>query len=265
MVEAIHKYYETNGHEKGSLLTKTRYRFNRPFCDDADLARSEVVSGLAILANSAPAAFWVIYHTFSDAALLEKVRTQIESITSIEPSTANQPERRSFSIRKLKDVPILYSLIQETLRYRARGTGPRFVMEDVTISDQQNQYHLEEGSVVMLAHHAMHTNRDAWGDTADEFIAERFLPGNKIPTNAFRGFGGGANMCPGKSFALAEIAALLSVLATRFDLYPVDGRWEDPGQDLSNMARENPPTLRKTMVEVVPRKSMEGVVWTLDF
>lgn len=261
VVAAINQYYASGGLQTGSKLPMVRYNSVKHIMPDGDIARTECTHGLAIMGNIVPAAFWTVFHVFSDLAVLEKVRTQVEEIAVMETVAANQAKHRVIDRDRLKDAPILLSVIQETLRYRARGTGPRMVQEDVTLSDNQREYHIEKDSVVMIAHEAMHYNEDVWGENANQFVAERFLPGNKIPTNAFRGFGGGANMCPGKSLATNVIAGLVAMLAMQFDLEPADGKWIEPGQDQSNMARENTPPLRKTFVNVIPRPGMDKVRW----
>lgn len=264
VVKAIEKYYASDDFANGSEFAKSQYAALKGHISDNDVARSACINGIAVLANSAPTAFWAAFHMFSDPTVLQQVRAQVEVITTTETSATDTMVKRKISIRKFKDAPILFSLIQETLRYRARGVGPRMVMEDVTISSSTRDYRLEKDSVVIIAHNAMHLNKDAWGETAHQFIVDRFLPGNKIPTAAFRGFGGGANMCPGKGFAMAEIVALISMLAMRFEMRPMEAEWCEPGQDLSNITRENTPPLRKVLVEVVPRPGTENEVWEFE-
>lgn len=261
VVRAMNQYYASGGHHHASQLTMARYTALKGTMNISDIARSECVHGLAIITNSVPAAFWTVWHVFSDRAVLSRVRDEVESFTAVgEPSTEGV-QTRIVDMSRLKEAHFLFAVIQETLRFRARGTGPRMILEDVTLSGDECEYHIEKGSALILAHEGMHHNKAVWGPNADTFVADRFLPGNKIPANAFRGFGGGANMCPGKGFATAEIAALVALLVTRFDLRPVEGKWAEPGQDESNMARENTPPLRKVMVDVVPRVGLEEVVW----
>jgi cytochrome P450 len=226
-----------------------------------DTARAECVFGLALNGNTVPTAFWVIWHIFSDAAVLARVRQELEAFVSAVQDADEGVQTLNLDLRRVKEAQYLQAAIQETLRYRARGTGPRMVLEDVTLSGDGCEYHLEKGSTLILAHEGMHYNTAVWGSNADTFVPDRFLPGNKIPANAFRGFGGGANLCPGKSFAIAEITSLVAMLVMRVDLKPAGGRWKEPGQDASNMARENPPPLRKVMVDVGPRAGTENVVW----
>ena len=238
-----------------------RYTILKQSQSTRDIARAECVFGLALNGNSVPAAFWIIWHLFSNSAILTRVREEIEALVSTEEYAEQGCQTRVLDLDRLKEAHYLHAVIQETLRYRARGTGPRMVLEDVTLTGDECEYRLEKGSTLIIAHEGMHHDKAVWGPDADTFVPDRFLPGNRIPTNAFRGFGGGANMCPGKAFAVAEIASLVAMLATRVDITPVDGRWDEPGQDTCNMARENPPPLGKVLVNVTPRLGTENVIW----
>ena len=67
---------------------------------------------------------------------------------------------------------------------------------------------------------------------------------------AFRGWGGGANLCPGKPFATTEIVALVIMLALRYDIVPVSGQWTDPHQDLVNISLAISPPKAKVLVNL---------------
>ncbi|KAF2112223.1 cytochrome P450 [Lophiotrema nucula] len=206
-------YYASNRHQHGSQLSMARYTTLKPSLSDTDIARAECIHGLAVITNIVPVAFRTVFHVFSNPNVLSRVRKEVEAPAAMEESTTEGTHTRIVDMNRLKDVHFLTAIIQETLRYRARGTGPRMVLEDVTLTGDECEYHIEKDSVVILAHEGIHHSKGVWGDDAEEFVADRFLPGNKTVHNAFRGFGGGANMCPGKAFATAEIAALIAVLA----------------------------------------------------
>lgn len=260
LARAMAQYYAMSGHHNGSQLTMARYSVLKSYMNDVDIARAECVHGLAVITNIVPAAFWTVYHVFSDPDVLSRVREELESLASIDEQTPDRKQNCVLDMSKLKDAHFLNSVIHETLRFRAGGTGPRMVLENVILSGEGCEYDIENGSTIILAHEAMHHNKAVWGANANEFVAGRFLD-NRISNNAFRGFGGGANMCPGKGFATAQIVALVAMWVLQFDLEPIGGQWEEPGQDQSNMSRENTPALRKPIVEAFPRAGTENVVW----
>lgn len=249
---AMEKYFNQKFYMSGSGLVKARYAIMKNNIIDSDIARFETVNGIAILANTVPTAFWAIFHMFTDPGLLAQVRTQVEAITS----SSEDGSIRTINLRRLKKAPIIASLIQESLRYRATGTGPRMIMQDIRIGNNL----LKKGSVAIIANKALHLNKEAWGQNADDFDADRF--NGKVPSHAFRGFGGGVNMCPGKAFAMVEVGALIAMLAMRFDLEPIENMgWQEPGQDLKNMSLQVAPPLRRPMVSFVVRYEVMNLTW----
>lgn len=64
--------------------------------------------------------------------------------------------------------------------------------------------------MLMLPASVQHTNVSAWGEDADNFDYMRFVPKpgqKKLNRLAFRAFGGGHVLCPGRHFASTEIMA----------------------------------------------------------
>jgi len=256
VVRAMDLYFGCAAHKAGSSLVKRRFATLQGQIDDADLGRFECVNGIAILANTVPTAFWTIFHIFSAPTILAEVRKQVEMIT-ISAMTPKGPVR-SIDLRRLKDAPILFSALQEALRLRATGIGPRSVMADMSIGEEQ--YLLKKDSVIIIANKALHMDVETWGEAAGTFQADRF--NGKTPAQSFRGFGGGVNLCPGRGFAMAEVAGFVAMLAMRYDLEPAGGKWDEPGQDLNNMSLQIAPPRKKVMVSVVKRKYLEDVSWS---
>jgi cytochrome P450 len=138
---------------------------------------------------------------------------------------------RTTDLKRMKDIPILFSVLQESLRHRSSGAGARLVLEDTLVDDN---YLLKKDLFLMIPNHELHFSAQAWGSTAQKFSGERFSPttSKKIPSGAFRGFGGGVNLCPGRFFV-------------RYDIQPVDGLWVELGQNLNNMSLAIAPPKRK--------------------
>lgn len=226
----------------------------------SDLAKNENLINIAALSNTVPSAFWVIYHLFSDANLLEQVRTEVGELTTSEVSAEGKTICK-INLQKLIQLPILSSLILETLRFRSTGTGPRLVMEDTFVGKDQ-QYLLKKDSLVIIANKTLHFDKRAWGETADSFRFDRFY--GKTPANAFRVFGGGANRCPGQGIVTNIIAAFTGMFAMRFDIIPDGNDWTDPGQDLENMSTQSGPPKKEFMVNIVPRESAKDIVWSFE-
>lgn len=219
-----------------------------------DIAGLECVNGQAILVNSVPTAFWTLWQVFSDCTILDAVRGEVDAITYVKEG------RNTIALRNLKDLPILASTIQETLRHRNCGIGARIILEDTVLADR---HYLKKGSYVMFDNRALHLHKPTWGPDSRYFDMRRFVkPADqrKIQrSGAFRGFGGGANLCPGKDFATSEVMALVAMFVARFDMLPDTGLWNDPRQDLSNVSLAIAPPRSKVYVQIVERN--EGAKW----
>ncbi|KAK6852893.1 cytochrome P450 oxidoreductase [Apiospora arundinis] len=81
----------------------------------------------------------------------------------------------------------------------------------------------------------LHTDHDFWVDEVDTFNHRRFLRdrsggGRSQSVNpfAFRAFGGGTTLCPGRHFATTEMMVLTALLALRFDVHPTNVKWAAP-------------------------------------
>ncbi|MCJ1309752.1 hypothetical protein MMC25_003413 [Agyrium rufum] len=139
--------------------------------------------------------------------------------------------------------PVLTSTYQEVLRHRAAGTSVRQVMEDITLD---GTYLLKKGAMVQMPCSVIHTDRDLWGADVNEFNHRRFMknPESTIVTGnhkrpkaaAFRAFGGGHTLCPGRHFATTEIMALVVMFVMRYDLIPAGGEWIAPSCEKTGIA-----------------------------
>ena len=258
VAKALETYFNADGHQTSSILLKARFQTLGHDIALEDIARCECVNGIAILANTVPTAFWTLYHVFSSPTILTTVREQASALLDVKYDGDRLV--RTIDLGKINEVPILFSILQESLRYRTSGAGSRLLLEDVMLEDR---YLLKKGSFLIIPSHEMHFNTEAWGETVQDFDTQRFLKPNarKIHSGAFRGFGGGANLCPGKYFAMREVVAMVAMFALRYDMAPMSGTWVEPGQDTTNMSLAIAPPKRKVVVDVLPREGWESGSW----
>ena len=256
---AFSEYFSRGGHHSGSDLVKVRVNLTERELIQSDIAGLECVNGQALLFNSVPTAFWTLWHVYSNGKILDAIRKEVEAITGIKEGW------KTIALHKLKDLRILASTIHETLRHRSNGIGARIVVENTVLEDK---YHLKKGSYVMLDNHSLHLHKSTWGSDSEAFDMCRFVESTDQKriqrSGAFRGFGGGANLCPGKEFATLEVVALVAMLVAKFDMIPDDGRWSDPRQDMSDISLAIPPPKSKVGVRFVERQGFEGVKWRFD-
>lgn len=257
MVKVWEKYFDTGLYQQGSELVKARVQINNDFhIPLMETARIEIAGSQAILTNTLPGIFWIAYHIFSDLMVLESIRNELsKGVRQDGDGTC------TIDLTHVKSsCPILLSTFKETMRMYSTSTATRIAMEDYRIN---NQYLFKKGSTIMMPSAVQHTNRSVWGDTVGEFNHARFAPGSKrVNPVAFRGFGGGTTLCPGRHFASTEILMFSALLVLRFDLYPVDGKWTAPTIANSPMVNAMPVPDWDINVDLRPRNDK---AWRVSF
>lgn len=232
IVEAFDKYFASRGHEQGSAFVQAHYQHKvDQGLTGQDIAKFEIGGIVAIMSNTIPAAFWVLYHAISDADVLAELRKEILACCRLEEDTY------TLDITEVKaSCPLLLSILKESLRFHGTGTSVRIVMQDHLLD---GKYLLKKGGVVMIPGPVQHTSKLAYGESIDEFQHRRFVrsPGRKRPTPvAFRGFGGGTTLCPGRHFASTEVLAFVALAIVRLNFEPTQGEWVRPNTDKAGMA-----------------------------
>lgn len=134
VVRAMEESFAQKGHDSGSDLVKALFQILQNDVSPEDIASFECVNGMALLVNTVPTAFWTIYHTFASTKILASVREHIHTILRIEEEHGQI--FRTIDLSRLKEVPILTSVLQESLRHRGTGAGPRVGLEDIILDDR---------------------------------------------------------------------------------------------------------------------------------
>lgn len=239
---AFLRYFRLKGQDQGSVLIQNRFETSTKHgVSIADTARFEVGGALAIVVNTAPAAFWMMYFIYSHPGLLDQIREELDAI--VEKSVDDDGNMvRSLDITNVKtSCPLLMSTFQEMLRHRSMGTSVRQVMKDTLLDDK---WLLKMGCMVQMPGRVIHMDESIWGSDVEDFNPRRFLKdtvhktkdGKKPTTTAFRAFGGGTTLCPGRHFATNEILAVVSMCVVRFNMAPAKGAWVLPKTDGTNVA-----------------------------
>ena len=153
-----------------------------------------------------------------------------------------------------------------------------------------DRYLLRKNSVVQIAGGVIHHSTKIWGADADSFNPERFLTSverqpatNKepnqacssmkeasplpkgVPSAAFRAFGGGTVICPGRHFAQSELMTLVAVLALGFEIEEMDGgTLRLPAKDDERIPLAVMKPLYDPRVNVRRRTGWENVVFEVD-
>jgi len=260
LIPAFEKYFAENSHNQGSLLVQCRYKHNTDHgLRGRDVAATEVGQMVASLTNSVASAFWMVYHVFSDPVVLNECRKEVTELVEV-----GNHDVYTIDLAKVKSsCPILLSTWQEILRYVHIGIAARVVMKDIMFD---NKYLLKKGATVMTVAPVQHTDKSVWGPTANTFDHHRFLPrpdGKRTNPAAFRSFGGGTILCPGRHFASSQIMSFVALLLLRFEIKPVtkSGKWAEP-RKANPMTSSMPTPQGELKVKIVPRDNKK---WQVSF
>ncbi len=264
LVKSFAKYYGDSGYKQGSAYIQqfTGHCIDQKIPQN-DIPRLLVGTVFNNVANTTPSAFWVIYRIFSDPLVLQECRDEVKQ-------AVQEGEDRTSTIDLsfvLNSCPILLSTYHEVFRYHGMANSVRAVSEDHVLD---NRYLVKKGGLIMMSARAQHSNPDVWGENADQFYHKRFMKpagGGKRPNPiAFRGFGGGTTLCPGRHFATSEILLLATLLLLRFEIRPADGMsWVLPSTAKSSQAEAMEQPDDDMKIELVPRPEASGRAWRVAF
>ncbi|KAF2181578.1 cytochrome P450 [Zopfia rhizophila CBS 207.26] len=226
IVFAFEKYYTNSYHLEASQLIQSLFSiYTAHGLQVAEIAKLEITTAcVALLSNTLPGAFWLIYHIYSDQEILEKCRAEVEEcvIRRYYDDETTTPIRLLKMSQFKEKTPMLHAVWSETLRVHSGTISTRYVASD-TILD--SQYLVKKGSIVMIPTPVVHTD-DRWGPNPPLFNHQRWLQTDgKLP--ALRAFGGGSTLCPGRHYASDVILTLAAMFVMRFEIEAVDG-WVEP-------------------------------------
>lgn len=273
-VQGFLDYEKRGGYEGAYELIQNRKRLHEATgISGVEHARLEIGISFAFNSNAGIVSFWVLNNIFSRPDLLNEIREEVRSNALIAPDT--------LSFTKLKECcPLLNSCYRESMRLIAPISSARWVLEDTMLADT---YLLRKDTVVQIAGGTIHGDSSIWGPDVSSFNPRRFLytpngsktnedgsvPDSKasqVHAGAFRAFGGGASLCPGRHFAQMEILTMTAVFAWGFDLLPPVGKnevaWNPPRDDKRFPIAVVKP-LRRLDVRLKRREGMEDIKWIL--
>ncbi|RHZ87305.1 hypothetical protein Glove_37g52 [Diversispora epigaea] len=128
------------------------------------------------------------------------------------------------SHNKLKNLPYLNAVISEGLRLypSAIDLGPgKQTTEDMVIKG----HFIPKDTIISVNIFYLHRAKKYWGEDSNEFIPERWLTPEKLPTDCFIPFSAGTRNCIGLNFAWMELRIVIATLVLRYEFKDI------PGQD----------------------------------
>ncbi|KAI1196999.1 cytochrome P450 [Nemania serpens] len=254
LVKALEIYLENGHHKTASKIVQRRVEIALQHgWTLRATARSELSFLFAGIVNATTSTFWILLQIFADPQLLSTVRKEITQVIREDGGNGKDShlENCRLNIIDLKDhCPMLVAVYRECLRLGSDNYSTRMVKENTLLA---GSYFLKKGAVVQIAGGVMHADQSIWGDNVEDFNPGRFLEPkqqsgnakqNHIHPAAFRAFGGGKTLCPGRHFAMNEILSLVSLIILMFDIEAADG-------DKINVPRKNDGVLPVHILEPI--------------
>ncbi|KAH6610623.1 cytochrome p450 [Trichoderma cornu-damae] len=220
---AFRQYVEAGHLDSAASIVKGRARIEKEYGMSADMtARSALSFLFAGIVNTTTTTFWVVLRIFADEKLLAQVRQEVRQALEL---SSQRTGRDSFSIGVVKETcATLSAVYRESLRVGSENFSVRMIKEDTMLADR---YFLKKGAVVQISGGIIHANSAIWGQDVGEFNPHRFLKekskGDGFHPAAFRGFGGGKTLCPGRDFATNEILMFVAMIIHGVDLVAPEG------------------------------------------
>lgn len=266
---AFNRYTDAGGLDSALGVFRVRHEINtRHGATEDDISRFELGDIIGVLVNATPAIFWAILHIYSDTSLLQDLREEVKAATTTLEAPNGHDKRRVKCIIDPKMIasacPLLLSTFRETLRIHTHNATSRMVIEDTLLD---NRYLLRKGGIVQMPSAPVHYNTKIWGPDAASFNARRFLKANEVAARkgAFKAWGGGATICPGRHFATAEVTGVLAMMVARFDIEPTAGMWVWPKVDWGRVASSIHPPKGDINVKIKARAGLESTEWAYAY
>lgn len=109
-----------------------------------------------------------------------------------------------------------------TVRMTPPGTGFQLALPPDSEGGGEGKTVCADGCIMYLNSYIMQRDVSVWGDTADEFVPERWLGDTSwMPAGAWRPFERGPRSCIGLELANIEAKVILALVARRYDFVKV--------------------------------------------
>jgi cytochrome P450 len=154
---------------------------------------------------------FALFYLTRDPELLARAHAEVDGILGTDRDV--EP-----SFEQIAKFRFLRRVLDEGLRLWPTAPGyARSPREETTLSTG-HVMRPQDWALVVLP--MVHRDRAVWGDDADEFDPDRFLPGRsrgRLP-HAYKPFGTGERACIGRQFALHEAVLVLARMLHRYEL-----------------------------------------------
>ncbi len=164
---------------------------------------------------------WAIYELSRTPRAMQALCDELDAVFG--PDS----DPRSVCVRLARDgaeciprLTYMNAIIKETLRRYPPAATVRMAAPGAgfTVRAATGETFCLDGLIVYSCHYIIHRDPAVYGDTAEDWIPERWLDGksNDIPTSAWRPFERGPRNCMGLELANLEFRVILSIIARHY-------------------------------------------------
>lgn len=173
--------------------------------------------------HTCTAAFWTLLSIMQNANVVGRLREDCEHPKVVTKRGGSPTRKVTISVWALqKSFRIPTALFQEHVRLQGNSFDYRIVEKDALLADK---YLLKKGSLVILEGNFAHRGAGVWGEDAYKVKDFRFYESEsatfidkenerlrKEHMAAWRGFGGGASLCPGPTRDYGDLSPFVKKL-----------------------------------------------------
>ncbi|PVH95849.1 cytochrome P450 [Periconia macrospinosa] len=298
---ALHEFVQKDHYRLASPMIQKRVQINLKHGLTPQMAgRAELILLFGIIGNAVPTTFWFLAYIFARPDLVAAIRAETRArgvvSTAFNPRTGTTENTISVTALKAK-CPLIMSTYRETLRSIGNLSSVRLVTGTHTVTvPGYRSYVLKKGVMVQIASGVIHSLESVWGADAKTFNPNRFLSPittttttttassskengdtytvektatalpKGVPSAAFRTFGGGSVICPGRHFAMTEIVGFVALCVNMFEVVDAEtgAAPEMPVRDDRRIPLSVMKPVREPRILMKRRVGQESVVWRLE-
>ncbi|KAL2175877.1 cytochrome P450 [Thermothelomyces heterothallicus CBS 202.75] len=183
---------------------------------------------------------WLFYELSRSPHVLKAVRGELDAVFGPDPDPRAVREKLMAPNGEelINKMPYINSVIKEVLRLRPPAGTARMAPPGTgfTVRTPDGQSFCLDGAIIYNCATIIQRDRTVYGDTADDFVPERWLgdksigsadaeqneaAGRKFPPGAWRPFERGPRNCIGQDLATIEARVIVALVARRYDFVKV--------------------------------------------
>ena len=175
--------------------------------DDTNIRRQMITFLVAGHETTSGLLSFAIYYLINHPEVLERAYAEVDRVLGDDPHPGK---------RQLNELVYVQQILKETLRLWP--TAPGFQLRPYRDEVVGGKYALKARSTVLVLLPILHRDPEIWGERAELFDPDNFLPEREAtrPATAYKPFGNGRRACIGMQFAMQEATLVLGMLLQRF-------------------------------------------------